>query len=93
MLPGVLSANLCSLLGGVERYAVSVTWELHPETFKVCRTSVADPDPGWVKVRIRMNNPGSYFQDLRNHFLGVNILKFFDADPGSGIDKIRIRDL
>jgi hypothetical protein len=35
MLPGVLSANLCSLLGGVERYAVSVTWELHPETFKV----------------------------------------------------------
>ncbi len=49
MLPGVLSANLCSLLGGVERYAVSVTWELHPETFKVRRTSVADPDPGWVK--------------------------------------------
>jgi DIS3-like exonuclease 1 len=49
MLPGVLSANLCSLLGGVERYAVSVTWELHPETFKVRRTSVADPAPGWVK--------------------------------------------
>jgi DIS3-like exonuclease 1 len=37
MLPGVLSANLCSLLGGVERYAVSVTWELHPTTFKVRR--------------------------------------------------------
>jgi DIS3-like exonuclease 1 len=34
MLPAVLSAQLCSLLGGVERYAVSVTWELHPTTYK-----------------------------------------------------------
>merc|ERR1719319_2097259 len=35
MLPEVLSANLCSLLGGVERYSVSVIWELHPKTFCV----------------------------------------------------------
>ncbi|XP_076984389.1 DIS3-like exonuclease 1 isoform X2 [Tamandua tetradactyla] len=28
MLPPVLSADLCSLLGGVDRYAVSVMWEL-----------------------------------------------------------------
>ncbi|WAR00124.1 DI3L1-like protein [Mya arenaria] len=28
MLPGVLSANLCSLVSGVDRYAVSVIWEL-----------------------------------------------------------------
>ncbi|XP_060611346.2 DIS3-like exonuclease 1 [Anolis sagrei] len=28
MLPAVLSANLCSLLGNVDRYAVSVLWEL-----------------------------------------------------------------
>jgi len=35
MLPEVLSANLCSLLGGVERYAVSVIWELHPKSYKV----------------------------------------------------------
>ena len=34
MLPSVLSAQLCSLLGSVERYAVSVTWELHPATYK-----------------------------------------------------------
>ena len=58
MLPRVLSAQLCSLLGNiidvkmidhnleleleselylgsVERYAVSVIWEIHPQTFKV----------------------------------------------------------
>ncbi|CAB4069016.1 DIS3L [Lepeophtheirus salmonis] len=31
MLPSVLSGNLCSLLGGVERYAVTVLWELDPK--------------------------------------------------------------
>jgi hypothetical protein len=37
---------------------------------------------------IRDEQPGSYFPELRNHFFGffgVKILKFFDADPGSGI--------
>ncbi len=58
---------------------------------KFCRV----PDPGWVKkirIRIRDEQPGSYFGELRNNFFGVKILKFFDADPGSGIEKIRIRD-
>jgi hypothetical protein len=55
-------------------------------------------DPGWEKVsiRIRDEQPGSYFLELRNHFffafLGVNILKFFDEDPGSGMETVRIRD-
>jgi hypothetical protein len=26
--------------------------------------------------------PGTNFLELRNHFFGVKILKFFDADPG-----------
>jgi hypothetical protein len=44
-------------------------------------------DPGWEKVsiRIRDEQPGSYFLELRNHifaFFGVKILKFFDEDPG-----------
>jgi hypothetical protein len=42
-----------------------------------------DPESG-----IRDEQPGSYFFELRNHFfafLGVKILKFFDEDPGSGI--------
>ncbi len=62
------------------------------------------PDPG---SGIRDEQPGSYFLELRNHFLaffGVKILKFFDEDPGSGIrvgdsldpgsgmEKSRIRD-
>jgi hypothetical protein len=37
---------------------------------------------------IRDEQPGSYFPELRNHFFGffgVKILKFFDANPGSGI--------
>uniref|UniRef100_A0A673L1V2 DIS3-like exonuclease 1 n=1 Tax=Sinocyclocheilus rhinocerous TaxID=307959 RepID=A0A673L1V2_9TELE len=36
MLPAVLSADLCSLLGGVDRYAMSVLWELDAETLDVC---------------------------------------------------------
>jgi hypothetical protein len=38
-------------------------------------------------IRIRDEQPGSYFRELGNHFLGVKILKFFDADPGSGMKK------
>jgi hypothetical protein len=46
---------------------------------------------------IRDEQPGSYFLELRNHFLWVKIFKFFDADPGwrqfgSGMEKSRIRD-
>jgi hypothetical protein len=44
-------------------------------------------DPGWVKVmiriRIRDDQPKSWFRDLEINFLGLNI-KFFDADPGPG---------
>ncbi|KAK2853652.1 hypothetical protein Q5P01_006313 [Channa striata] len=35
MLPEVLSADLCSLLGGVDRYAMSVLWELDAQTLAV----------------------------------------------------------
>uniref|UniRef100_UPI003AACCDD1 DIS3-like exonuclease 1 isoform X2 n=1 Tax=Centroberyx gerrardi TaxID=166262 RepID=UPI003AACCDD1 len=35
MLPAVLSADLCSLLGGVDRYAMSVLWELDACTLAV----------------------------------------------------------
>jgi hypothetical protein len=41
---------------------------------------------------IRDEQPGSYFLKLRNHFFGVKILKFFDSDPGSGLETVRIRD-
>jgi hypothetical protein len=44
---------------------------------------------------IRDEQPGSYFQELRNHFFLAKILKSFDADPGSGMEKYEsgIRDL
>jgi hypothetical protein len=45
-----------------------------------------------VSIRIRDEQPGSYFRELINHFFGVKILKFFDADPESGIETVRIRD-
>jgi hypothetical protein len=48
------------------------------------------PDPG-----SGMNNPDHIFLELRNHFFaffGVKILKFFDEDPGSGMETVRIRD-
>lgn len=35
MLPAVLSSDLCSLLGGVNRYAMSVMWELDAQTLAV----------------------------------------------------------
>ncbi|KAM7015861.1 DIS3-like exonuclease 1 [Tautogolabrus adspersus] len=37
MLPAALSADLCSLLGGVDRYAMSVLWELDAETLAVTK--------------------------------------------------------
>jgi hypothetical protein len=58
------------------------------------------PDPG-----SGMNNPDHIFLELGNHFFaffGVKILKFFvedpgsgcgdSLDPGSGMEKSRIRD-
>jgi hypothetical protein len=42
-----------------------------------------------------MNNPDHIFLELRNHFFaffGVEILKFYDEDPGSGMETVRIRD-
>jgi hypothetical protein len=67
---------------------------------------VADPDPGSGAFlspgsgmgrksasgsRIRDEQPGTYFLELRTHFFGffgVKILKFFDADP----ETVQIRD-
>jgi hypothetical protein len=45
------------------------------------------PDLGWEKIRIQNEHRPSYFRKLRNNFLGLKILQFFDADPGSGMEK------
>ncbi len=42
-----------------------------------------------IRIRIRDEQPGSYFRELRNNFW-VKTLKFFEADPDQGS---RIRNL
>jgi hypothetical protein len=37
-----------------------------------------------------MNNP-DHISEGKKQFFGVKILKFFDVDPGSGMEKIQIR--
>jgi hypothetical protein len=39
-----------------------------------------------------MNNPDYISKSLETIFWVIKILKFFDADPGSGMKKIRIRN-
>jgi hypothetical protein len=54
-------------------------------------------DPAWVLSQVPdpgsgMNNPDNISESLETVFLWF-LLKFFDADPGSGLlEKIRIRD-
>jgi hypothetical protein len=49
--------------------------------------------------RIRDEQPGSYFLQFRNHFLGLKYLNSLmrirdgdSSDPGFGMEKCRIRD-
>ncbi len=52
----------------------------------------ADPGSGTGKKwGSGMNNPDHISESLSTIFR-IKILKFFDADPGSGMEKIRIRD-
>jgi hypothetical protein len=96
------------MLGGEEEPLFSSSCRSIPEEelyhdrflFLILYSSVADPDPGSGAFftpgsGIRDEQPGSYFLQLRNHFLGVKIykiLKFFNADPGSGMETVRIQD-
>ena len=38
MLPGLLTENLCSIVGGVERLAFSVIWEIDSKTILPVKT-------------------------------------------------------
>jgi len=60
---------------------------------------IIDPwirDLGWLKSQDPDRDPGwttrIIFPRALNPFFWVKILKFFDADPGSGMEKIRIWD-
>jgi hypothetical protein len=90
--------GLCIGVGGADAVDVmaDIPWELKcPKVGNRVEYSVADPDPGLVKkIRIRIpdENFGSYFRELQKTIFWVKILEFFGADPGSGMEKIRIRD-
>jgi hypothetical protein len=50
-------------------------------------------------IRIRNEQPDSYFRELGNHFFGLKYLNYLmrirdgkNSDQGSGMEKIRIRD-
>ncbi len=54
-------------------------------------------DPRWVKSQdpypgSGMNNSDHIYESLETIFSGGPVLKFFDLDPGSGMEKIGIRD-
>jgi hypothetical protein len=51
-------------------------------------------DPGWVKkLGAGINNPDHISESLETIFwVKIPVLKFFDADPGPGMEKIRIQD-
>jgi hypothetical protein len=58
------------------------------------KSSVEDPGSGAFltpRSGSAMNNPDHISDSLKNNFW-VEILKFFDVDPGSGMEKIRIRN-
>jgi hypothetical protein len=64
-------------------------------TFLTSGSGIRDGRKSASGSGIRDEQPGSNFLELRNHFFafwGVKILKFFDEDPGSGMEKSRIRD-
>jgi hypothetical protein len=59
---------------------------------------IRDPESGMGRKSASgsgMNKPDHIFKSLETiyfYFFGVKILKFFDEDPGSGMEKSRIRD-
>jgi hypothetical protein len=58
----------------------------------MAKSSVVDPGSGaFLTPGSGMNNPDHISESLETIFW-VKIFKFFDADPGSGMEKIRIRD-
>jgi hypothetical protein len=65
------------------RYKTKISYRCDAYRYYVptVRCSVADPDY-FIFIFPRSWKP----------FLWVETLKFFDADPGSGMEKIRIRD-
>ncbi len=80
-------------------------WRRSPSAERTTLSMFACHQTARTRCSPLMNNPDHIFQSSKNHFFaffGVKILKFFDedpgsgmgdsSDPGSGMEKSRIRD-
>jgi hypothetical protein len=74
----------------MRRALVWVSGQFTITVSSVVRIRIRDPVPFWPldlgSGMGKKSGSGSYFLKFRNHF-GVKILKFFDEDPGSGMEK------
>ncbi len=85
-------------------YPYHWAWLPYAKVSASLTTSVADPGSGAFSTPgsgmgkksgsgSGMNNPDRIFREFKINFLGLKYLgTFFDADPGSGLEKILIRD-
>jgi hypothetical protein len=83
-----------------EHTGVHHRFVIHHDKESVLRIRIRDQWPFWslhpgsgmvkkIRNRIRDEQPGSYFRELRNNFFG---LKYLILLCGSGMEKSRIRD-
>ncbi|CAL8089073.1 unnamed protein product [Calicophoron daubneyi] len=89
MLPGILSGDICSLWSGVDRYAVSVIWEIDMDTFDVLdtwfgRTIIRSSYKMSYEVAQRLYNPDPSEGDAKSLGAGDRLLKKM-----GGIDEVK----
>jgi hypothetical protein len=88
--------TLCVVVCGPEkRKVIEATKPLLENMSKMinqcCGSGMGKKSGSGSGIRIRDEQPDHISQSLETIFF-VKILEFFDADPGPGIEKIRIRD-
>ncbi|KAJ8271965.1 hypothetical protein COCON_G00108240 [Conger conger] len=87
MLPAVLSADLCSLLGGVDRYAMSVLWQLDARSLSVQKVWF-----GRTLIRSSYQLHYELAQSLLNGDQGAEPLELSQLDPaekGRRLEELR----
>lgn len=78
MVPDLLSSNLCSLRGNVDRFAFSVIWEMSPKaevlSFKFCKSIIKSRgELSYEQAQQRIDDPNMQ-DDLTNSLRNLNML-------------------
>ncbi|XP_063864505.1 exosome complex exonuclease RRP44-like [Scylla paramamosain] len=78
MVPDLLSSNLCSLRGNVDRFAFSVIWEVSPKaevlSFKFCKSIIRSRgEMSYEQAQQRIDDPNMQ-DDLTNSLRNLNML-------------------